>query len=68
MQSELLLPIPLGPRTYHGELQEPRELFGPVGSRRKVEAPSASLQWSLRLDSPGTSKKCCPEATRRDDQ
>ena len=53
---------------YHGELQEPLELSGPAGPRRKVEAPSASFQWSSRPDSPGTPKKCYPKATRRDDQ
>ena len=62
------LPIPPGPRTYHGGLQEPLELLGPVSPRRKAEAPSASSQWSSRPDPLGNPERYCPKATRRDDQ
>ena len=53
---------------YHGELQEPLELSGPVVPRRKVEAPSTSFQWLSRPNSLGTPKKFYPKATRRDNQ
>ena len=46
---EPVLPIPPGPWTYHGELQEPMELSGPVGSRRKVETPPTSFKRSSEL-------------------
>ena len=62
------LPIPLGPRTYHRELQEPLELSRPASPRRKSEAPFASFQWSSRPNPSGAPERYCPKATRRDDQ
>ena len=65
---EPVLLIPLGPWTYHGELQEPMELSGPVGPSRKVETPPASFKRSSEPDTPGTSEGCYPKATCKDDQ
>ena len=52
---EPVLPIPPGPWTYHGELQEPTELSGPVGPRRKVETSPTSFKWSSEPGTPGAS-------------
>ena len=65
---EPVLPIPPGPWTYHRELQEPMELSGPVGSRRKVETPPTSFKWSSELGTPRAPEGCYPKATCRDDQ
>ena len=65
---EPVLPIPPGPWTYHGELQEPMELSGPVGSRRKVETPPTSFKRSSELGTPRAPEGCYPKATCRDDQ
>ena len=63
-----VLPISLGPWTRHEKLQEPMELSGPVGPRRKVEIPPAPLKRSSEPGTLGALEGCCPKATYRDDQ
>ena len=68
MQLELLLPVPPGPRTYHGGLQELLELPGLASPRRKAKAPSTSFQWSSKPNPSGTLERYCSKATRGDNQ
>ena len=63
-----ILPIPLGPWTYHGELQEPMELSRPVDLRRKVETPPTSFKRSLEPGTLGAPEGYYPKATCGDDQ
>ena len=65
---EPVLPIPPGPWTYHGELQEPMELSGPIGPRRKVETSLASFKRSSEPGILGALEGCYLKATCRDDQ